>query len=124
MYLTGYEELPALARDEQRSFWSTPRHARSVRDEFSMLRTAMGQAKALTGIGDRPLMVLTAEKDAEGGWMPAQNDLAVLSTNSAHRVLHDATHAAIVEEKTVAVQSSRAIRDVVSSVRAGTPVAA
>jgi pimeloyl-ACP methyl ester carboxylesterase len=124
LYLTGYDELPALARDEQRAFWATPRHSRSVRDEFSKLRTAMGQTKALTSIGGRPLMVLTAEKDAEGGWMPAQNELAVLSTNSAHRVLQDATHAAIVEDKGVALQSSRAIRDVVDSVRTGTPVVA
>jgi pimeloyl-ACP methyl ester carboxylesterase len=124
LYQSAYRELPVLARNEQRAFWSTPRHARSVRDEFSKLRTAMGQAKPLASLGDRPLIVVTAEKDAEGGWMPAQNELAALSTNSAHRVLRDATHADLVENKAIAAQSSGAIRDVVTSVRAGTPVTA
>jgi pimeloyl-ACP methyl ester carboxylesterase len=124
LYQSAYGELPALARDEQRAFWSTPRHARSVRDEFSKLRTAMEQAKSFSGLGDRPLIVVTAEKDAQGGWMAAQDELAALSTNSSHRVLNDATHAALAENKAAAALSSRAIRDIVTSVRAGTPVAA
>jgi hypothetical protein len=45
---------------------ATPRHSRSVRDEFSKLRTAMTQANALTSLGSKPLMVLTARKDAQG----------------------------------------------------------
>ncbi len=83
----AYSDLPALARDEQRAFWSTPRHNRSVRDEFSQIRTAMTQAQSLTSLGDRPLVVITAEKDALGGWMAAQDELAALSTNSVHRTL-------------------------------------
>ena len=44
MYGSGYSGLPAQARDEQRAFWATPRHGRSVRDEFSEIRTAMAEA--------------------------------------------------------------------------------
>ena len=69
MYSSAYGDLPALARDEERAFWATPRHARSVRDEFSQIRTTMTEAQALTTLGDRPLVVLTAEKDAQGGWI-------------------------------------------------------
>jgi pimeloyl-ACP methyl ester carboxylesterase len=124
LYQSAYSELPVVARDEQRSLWSTPRHARSVRDEFSKLRTAMGQATSLASLGDGPLVVVTAEKDAEGGWLPAQNELAALSTNTAHRLLHDATHDALVNDKAAAAQSSQAIRDVVTSARTGKPLAA
>jgi pimeloyl-ACP methyl ester carboxylesterase len=120
----SYADLPPSARGPQRAFWATPRHNRSVRDEFSAIRTAMAQAKALSTLGDRPLVVLTAQKDALGGWMAAQDDLATLSTNVDHRVLSDATHAELVENKAVAAQSSRAIRDVVDAVRTGTRLAA
>jgi pimeloyl-ACP methyl ester carboxylesterase len=122
LYQSAYGDLPPVARDEQRTFWSTPRHSRSVRDEFSKLRTAMAQARSLTDLGDRPLVVLTAEKEAEGGWMPAQDELAALSTNVAHRILPNATHANLVENEAIAAQSSDAIRDVVNAVRSGTPV--
>jgi pimeloyl-ACP methyl ester carboxylesterase len=121
---TSYGDLPPSARREQRAFWSTPRHNRSVRDEFSEIRTAMAQAKSLTSIGDRPLVVLTAQKEALGGWMAAQDDLAQLSTNVAHRVLPEATHAAVVENQAFAAQSSQSIRDVVDAVRTGARVAA
>jgi pimeloyl-ACP methyl ester carboxylesterase len=123
MYQSVYSDLPAMARDEQRAFWATPRHARSVRDEFSELRTAMTQAQSLTSLGDRPLIVVTAQKDAENGWMAAQDDLAALSTNVDHRVLGDATHASLVENQGTAGQSTQAIGDVVNSVRTGTPIA-
>lgn len=66
---------------------------------------------------------MTAKKDAEGGWMAAQEELAALSTNSDHRVVADVTHAMVTENQTAAAQSSRAILDVVNSVRTGTPVA-
>jgi pimeloyl-ACP methyl ester carboxylesterase len=123
LYETAYGDLPDVARDQQRAFWSTPRHSRSVRDEFSKLRTAMAQALSLTSLGDRPLVVMTAKKDAEGGWMAAQDELAALSTNSDHRVVADVTHAMVTENQTAAAQSSRAILDVVNSVRTGAPVA-
>jgi pimeloyl-ACP methyl ester carboxylesterase len=120
---TAYGDLPPEARDEQRAFWSTPRHNRSVRDEFSQVRTAMAQATSLTSLGDRPLVVVTAEKEAQDGWTAAQDELATLSTNVLHRVLPDSTHAALVENEEMAAQSSQAIRAVVNAVRSGTPVA-
>jgi pimeloyl-ACP methyl ester carboxylesterase len=119
LYQGAYGDLPALARDEQRAFWATPRHGRSVRDEFSEIRTAMNQAQSLTTIGARPLIVITALKEAEGGWTDAQDQLATLSSNSVHRTLPDATHAMLVEDKTTAAQSSQAIVDVVTAVRTG-----
>jgi hypothetical protein len=118
----AYGDLPVPARDEERAFLSTPRHNRSVRDEFSELRTAMAQAQSLTSLGDRPLVVVTAKKEAEGGWMAAQDELAALSTNSVHRILPDATHAMLTENEAFAAQSSQAILDVVNAVRTRTPM--
>jgi hypothetical protein len=83
----------------------------------------MTQAQALTSLGDRPLIVVTAEKEAESAWMAAQDELATLSTNSAHRLVPDATHAMLTENEAMAAESSKAIIDVVNSIRTDTPVA-
>ncbi len=81
------------------------------------------QARSLTSLGDRPLVVITAEKDAADGWTAAQDDLAALSTNVVHRYLSDATHSSLTQNETSAAQSSRAIAEVVDAVRTGKPVA-
>jgi pimeloyl-ACP methyl ester carboxylesterase len=123
MYDSAYGDLPAPARDQERAFMATPRAARSVRDEFSQIRTAMTEAHALTTLGDRPLIVLTAMKGNQGGWMAAQDKLAAMSTNAVHRTLPNAEHAMLTGDRTTAAQSAQAIRDVVNAVRTGTSVA-
>jgi pimeloyl-ACP methyl ester carboxylesterase len=116
---TSFGGLPADQRDEERAFYSTARYWRSQRDEFSKIRDSQKQAKELKSIGARPLIVLTAEKDAEGNWLPVQEEMAKLSTNTDHRVLADATHASLTEEEEYAAMSAQAIRDVVGAVRTG-----
>jgi hypothetical protein len=102
---------------------ATPRAARSVRDEFSQIRTTMTETQALTTLGDRPLIVMTAGKGAQGGWEAAQDQLAALSTNSVHRTLANVEHAMFTEQQATAAQSAQAIRDVVNAVRTRTPLA-
>ncbi len=122
LYQSSYGDLPDMARDEERAFLSTPRDNRSLRDEFSQLRTAMNQARSLTSLGDRPLVVVTALQDAEQGWTAAQDDLSALSTNRVQRVVDDATHSMLTENESAAGQSIQAIQDVVGSVRSGAPL--
>ncbi len=117
MYGSAYGGLPATARDEERAFMATPRGARSVRDEFSEIRTAMRQAQSVTTLGDTPLVVVTAQKGAEGGWDAAQDQLAALSTRSVHHVLAHATHSMLTDDEATAAQSSHAIGEVVAAVR-------
>ena len=66
--------------------------ARSVRDEFAELPTALQQGAALTASETGPLIVVTAVAEAEDGWLPLQDEMVTLSTNSVHLVLPDATH--------------------------------
>ena len=85
--------LPAHARDMQRLHHGSARLYRSLRDEFAELPTSLAQARSSQNLGDRPLVVVTAARDAQAGWLPLQNKLATLSTNSSHRVVpytHDA----------------------------------
>jgi len=100
---------------------STPAAARDGRDEFLELPTALQQAQALTRLGDRPLIVVTAASGAENGWLAAQSRMAALSTNAVHRVAEGATHNSLTTGD--AALSSQAILDVIASMRAGTPLA-
>jgi pimeloyl-ACP methyl ester carboxylesterase len=109
--------LPADVRAESRAISSTAGVVRAQHAEWLMIPTTLTEAQALTTLGDRPLMVVTAERDMQNGWMPLQNDLATMSTNSSHRVFPDATHAALLDDEAVAAQSSQAIRDLVTMTR-------
>jgi pimeloyl-ACP methyl ester carboxylesterase len=97
--------------------------ARSVRDEWAELPTALQQGAALTSLGDRPLVVVTAVVGAQTGWLPLQDEMVNLSTNSVHRLVPDATHSSLITSEGDAAISSQAILDVVESVRTGTPLA-
>jgi pimeloyl-ACP methyl ester carboxylesterase len=116
LYHAGFENLPATARDMQRFTYSSARAARSLRDEFAVLPTSLAQARSFQSLGDRPLVVVTAERDAMAGWLPLQDRMATLSTNSSHRVV-PYTHDALVTDQTAAQGSIGAIRDVVQAVR-------
>jgi hypothetical protein len=120
IYLNYAADLPTKARGEERAFWPTARHLRSLRDEFSELPTALLQAGDLKTLGDKPLVVVTAGKGAKAGWQPLQDELAALSSNSLHRNIPDATHTMLTEDEGAAQMSSQAIRDAVKSVRTAT----
>ena len=59
---------------------------------------------------------MTAAVDALAGWLPLQDEMATLSTNSSHRVVPCA-HDALITDRIAAQTSTQAIRDVVHAVR-------
>ena len=122
VYSSAVSGLPPQARAEERASWSTASHNRSVRDEFLELPTALTQAQALKSLGGKPLIVVTAVKNAQTGWLPQQDKMATLSADSVHRVMQNATHTSLTEDKTGSRISSQAILDVVHAVRSGTPL--
>lgn len=121
VFQAGFASLPAPARNMQRLHYSSARQYRSLRDEFAELPTSLAQARSLQSLGHRPLVVVTAARDAQVGWLPLQDSMATLSTNSSHRVVPH-THDALVNDKTAAKTSSQAIRDVVHAVRSDAPL--
>jgi pimeloyl-ACP methyl ester carboxylesterase len=114
----GFDNLPEPARSMERLSHSSARLFRSLRDEFMELPTSLQQARSFQSIGGRPLMVVTAAVDAMAGWLPLQEEMATLSTNSSHRVV-PFTHDGLVSSEAGAQVSSEAIRDVVRAVRSG-----
>jgi pimeloyl-ACP methyl ester carboxylesterase len=115
--------LPVADAARVAAITSTPRYYRNARDEVSVIPRVFAQARALTTLGDRPLAVLTASATSSGtdGWAGAQDQLAALSTSSVHRTV-DSTHDGMVQDVRSAAASVRAIGEVVSSVRTGTPL--
>jgi len=116
------DPLPLPARDEERAVVSTASLNRIQRDEFAELPMTLTAAAALTTLGERPLIVVTAAKGAQPGWLPLQDKMTGLSTNSAHRVVPDIDHPGLIHDRLGAAQSTQAILDVVASVRSGTPL--
>ncbi len=115
--------LPDAARTEERNDWSTADHNRSMRDEVAGLRAALTESQALTTLDGKPLVVLTALKDAQSGWLPLQDEMLSLSSNSVHRLASNATHASLTEDREPAALSAQAVVDVVTAVRTGVPLA-
>ncbi len=102
---------------------ATPRAGRNARDELSMLPVVFEQARALTTLGDRPLVVLTSAENARDtdGWTEAQARMAELSTNAVTGEA-PASHAGMLEDPLGASASVRAITSAVRAVRTGTPL--
>ena len=116
---TEFAGLPTQARDQERSF-ATARDLSGQRDEWSELPTAFNQAKALTGFGAKPLIVITASEGQDPGWFAAQDKLVTLSSNSVHRTIHGADHVALLDDQKFAAYSSTAIDEVVTAARTHT----
>jgi len=115
--------LPAPAADQVRALTATPRAARNGRDELSVIPEVFEQAQALTTLQGRPLAVVTASEESleTTGWAAAQDRLATLSTNHVHRTVHS-THPGLLEDQHGSTESVRAITEVITSVRTGTPL--
>lgn len=109
-------------RQPRQALVSTTAEQNSKRDEWSMLPTAFNQAKALRDFGAKPHVVITAGRGQLTGWPAVQDKLARLSSNSAHRTIAGAEHAALLDDQRFAADSSKVIHDVVTSVRTGAPV--
>ena len=103
---------------------ATSLHLRSTIDEYLHAGASAKEAAALTTFNDKPLFVLTAGVGSSPGWMPKQDKLAALSTNSAHHVVEGAAHVDLLIDERAAAATSRAILDVVASVRTGEPLPA
>ena len=81
------------------------------------------QTRILGSLGNKPLAVVTAPKEAEPGWLKHQDKLATLSTNSIHRVVKGATHTSLVYDRSDSQATSASIVEVVAAVRNDRPLA-
>ena len=115
-------ELPATENEGAIAAGMTVHQYRAQRDEFAGIPAALTQAQALQSLGNKPLIVVTAPIDAQKGWLVLQAEMTKLSTNRVQRVIPNATHTSLIENKADAVASSKAILDVVTAVRTAQPL--
>ncbi len=117
-------DIPGSAGEQASAFLGSPRSARTARNEVSTFRRSFAQAQALTSLGDKPLVVLSASVNLSGtpGWRTAQEQLATLSTDADHRVAQS-THGGLLDHPASSAHSVDAIVDVVQAVRTGGSVA-
>jgi tRNA A37 threonylcarbamoyladenosine synthetase subunit TsaC/SUA5/YrdC len=112
-------DLPAPYGDIERAQQSTPLLLSGQRDEFAVLPATLAQAAALTSLGDKPLVVVSATVDTQQGWREAQDAMVNLSSNSDHRLAPGQTHGSLIVSEEGAAISVEAIQDVVAAVRTG-----
>jgi pimeloyl-ACP methyl ester carboxylesterase len=97
----------------------SPQAVRADRTEFEELPTVFKQARALTTLGSKPLVVLTAGRGQQAGWSASQEKLALLSSSHAHRTIRGATHTALLDDRYFAQLTSAGIKAVVAGARSG-----
>jgi pimeloyl-ACP methyl ester carboxylesterase len=117
-----FSTLPPKYRDDARATAATGKEMGGFLDEFGVANRSEAEAGTLRTLGAKPLVVLTASLENSTGWMADQDKTVRLSSNSIHRVVPGATHASFVDNPVHAAAVTRAIRDVVDSVRAGAPL--
>jgi pimeloyl-ACP methyl ester carboxylesterase len=120
-FATGNEldfaDLPTRAHDEVVAFWSSPEYFVSQRAEVIAAPQIFAESRALPGLGDLPLAVVTAGTGASDHWLELQDELAALSSNSTHVNIAEATHASLAFHPEHARETSQAILDVIARAR-------
>jgi pimeloyl-ACP methyl ester carboxylesterase len=108
------KHLPEPERSEQLAFLASPRHWEGVRDEMQVWHPETNDEAARTrGFGDAPLAVISADHgDPASPWARFQDQMAALSTNSAHETVAGASHGALLSDSLPASRVVAAIRAV------------
>jgi pimeloyl-ACP methyl ester carboxylesterase len=126
-------DLPARQNAEYNAFHDSTRYWDSLVAQGTAITRTDAQTRGAGSLGDRPLVVLSADT---AWWTPGapadetrlvftelNREQAALSTNSVHRVVAGASHTSLVNKREHAQATSEAIRQVVEAVRTGRPIA-
>jgi pimeloyl-ACP methyl ester carboxylesterase len=111
------EGLPDKQAAEARAFLSSYRHLMTTRDESLAWDAICTEVRSTRGLGDLPLVVVTAGKDVLPGHPELQSELAALSSNSAHWSVKGADHVTLVTHRQHASSVVEAIQYVVQAWR-------
>jgi pimeloyl-ACP methyl ester carboxylesterase len=118
----AFSSLPQPSAGQVRAFETSSRGLENARDEIARYGDAMRQARAVTSLGDKPLVVLTATVAESTGWAAAQDKLATLSTNALHLTATSSHEGVLDSERGVAAAVDSIVR-AVAALRSSTPVA-
>ena len=128
--------LPARQCKEEQAYLRSTRYRQTWGQEM-LAPDRDAQVRATGGLGDKPLVVLTAgdhSRDFATGvsgtartqfertWHNLQSELASVSTDSTHLVVEEAGHSTLQTDREDAQLTSAAIGQVVEAVRTGRPL--
>ena len=116
-------ELPHQQRAQIDALSPSTRQVSTYTLELRATPQSATQTRSLRSLGNKPLAVVSAPKQAEPGWLKLQDDLVTLSADSTHRVVEGATHTSLLYERSDAQASSAGIVEVVAAVRNDRPLA-
>ncbi len=125
--LAGFFPLdPDLPKPQAQAFkaWTdTARFMEINSAEFSGQAQSLPQARAVGSLGSLPIIVLTATDHGfpkessdklEADWLAMQDDLALLSSASVHRIVPNTTHGSLLTRQKDAQAGIDAIRQLVA----------
>ncbi len=119
---TSFSDLPPKYRDDARATAATAKEMSGLLDEYGVANRSVAEAAILRSLDAKPLIVLTATRENSKGWVADQNKMVQLSTNSLHRFERGAAHTSFVDDPVHAGAVTRAIHDLVVSLRTGAPL--
>lgn len=112
------EGLPDKQAAEAKAFLSSYRHLKTARDESLAWDATCAEVRSTRGLGDKPLVVVTAGKDVLPGHPELQSELAALSSNSVHWVVKGADHVTLLTHRQYAGTVVDAIRHMLRTLSA------
>jgi pimeloyl-ACP methyl ester carboxylesterase len=117
-----FSNLPEPAAGQVRAFETSSRGLENARDEIARYRDAMRQAREVTSLGGKPLVVVTATVGESKGWAAAQEKLAALSTDAVH-LTATASHEGVLDSERGVASAVDGIVRALTAVRTGRSVA-
>ena len=118
-----FADMKEPQKSELKAIWSSPEYFVSQRAEIIAAAEIFDSGQKLGGLGDLPLLVISAGQNLFDGWGELQMDLAGLSDDSIHLILETATHVSLVVDPEDAHQVSLGILKVLDAARTGTRLA-
>jgi pimeloyl-ACP methyl ester carboxylesterase len=120
-------DLPAQQRAEFAAHYNTVQYWHTLASTVATTEETDAVTRATGDLGDRPLVVLSADRawldsdapadEARRAFTEMNQEQALLSSNSRHDVVEGASHESLVNNEAHASQVVEAIREVVDAVR-------
>jgi pimeloyl-ACP methyl ester carboxylesterase len=116
--------LPEQQRRETDAFYATTKFYETLKRQYSLFPTLLGQVREMGDLGSRPLAVVVGSRGdgRVGALKPLFERQAALSSNSLLHTIEGADHLTLVQQQEYAAQVSRVILAVVGAAQTGQPL--
>jgi len=131
----GYQQakdLPPAQAAQYAALWATTQFWQSIQAQGADVAELDAKARAITTLGDVPLIVISATTAWLSPGAPADEtrqvyttlnlEQATLSSNSLHRTVEGASHTSLVNQETDAQVTIEAVRQIMAALVADKPL--